>query len=72
MDILIVAGGYAGVACALRLAQRARAQRTPVRIRLIHSEEGLVERIRLHQAAAGQSLPRRALAPCCAARAWSW
>ncbi|MBA2673282.1 FAD-dependent oxidoreductase [Ramlibacter sp.] len=59
MDIVIVGGGYAGVACAARLAHRARAQRTPARIRLINPQPRLIERIRLHQAAAGQPLPER-------------
>ncbi|MES2937690.1 MAG: FAD-dependent oxidoreductase [Pseudomonadota bacterium] len=61
MQIVIVGGGYAGVACAARLAHRARVQRTPVRIRLINPKPVLVERIRLHQAAAGQQLPERRL-----------
>ncbi|HEX7892267.1 MAG TPA: FAD-dependent oxidoreductase [Ramlibacter sp.] len=59
MDIVIIGGGYAGVACALRLAHRARRQGTAARIRLIHPAPVLVERIRLHQAATGQGLRER-------------
>ena len=59
MDIVIVGGGYAGLSCALRLAARARRQGAAARIRLIHPSPVLVERIRLHQVAAGQRLPER-------------
>jgi NADH dehydrogenase FAD-containing subunit len=59
MEIVIVGGGYAGLACAARLAHRARAQRTPARIRLINPRPVLIERIRLHQAATGQALGER-------------
>jgi len=59
MDIVILGGGYAGVACAARLAHRARAQGTPARIRLVNPGPVLVERIRLHQAATGQTLRER-------------
>jgi NADH dehydrogenase len=63
MDILILGGGYAGIACAARLAHRLKAQSTPARIRLVNPGASLVERIRLHQAAAGQDLPERAITP---------
>jgi NADH dehydrogenase FAD-containing subunit len=56
LDIVIVGGGYAGIACALRLAHQARRQGTPARIRLVNPDAMLVERIRLHQAATGQRL----------------
>jgi NADH dehydrogenase len=59
MDIVIAGGGYAGIACATRLARLARENATPVRIRLINPEPVLVERIRLHQAATGQRLRER-------------
>ncbi|HSN20544.1 MAG TPA: FAD-dependent oxidoreductase [Usitatibacter sp.] len=60
MDITVIGGGYAGLSCALRLAWRARKQGTPARIRLLNPRSVLVERIRLHQASAGQRLrPRR-------------
>jgi NADH:ubiquinone reductase (H+-translocating) len=68
MDIVIAGGGYAAIACAARLAHRARTQRTPVRIRLVSPQSSVVERIRLHQAATGQSLHDRRidtlLRPC--------
>ena len=56
MDIVIAGGGYAGIACATRLARQA-----PVgaRIRLINPQPVLTERIRLHQAVAGQPLKER-------------
>lgn len=56
MDIVIAGGGYAGIACATRLA---RENATLARIRLINPEPVLVERIRLHQAATGQRLRER-------------
>jgi NADH dehydrogenase FAD-containing subunit len=59
LEVVVVGGGYAGVSCALRLAHRARAQGTPVRIRVINPMDGFVERIRTHQAASGQHLRRR-------------
>jgi NADH dehydrogenase len=59
MDIVILGGGYAGFACAARLAHRARAEGTPARIRLVNPAPVLVERIRLHQAATGQDLRER-------------
>lgn len=62
MDIVILGGGYAGLACATRLAHRARRQGTPARIRLVNPEGMFVERIRLHQAATGQLLRGRRIA----------
>lgn len=62
MNVAIVGAGYAGVACALRLSHRARRSGLPVRIRLISDRPQLVERIRLHQLAAGQRLRERPLA----------
>lgn len=59
MDIVIAGGGYAGIACATRLARLARENATPARIRLINPDPVLVERIRLHQAATGQRLRER-------------
>lgn len=59
MDIVIIGGGYAGIACATRLARLAGEQRSAARIRLINPTPVLVERIRLHQAATGQRLRDR-------------
>lgn len=59
MDILIVGGGYAGVACATRLGRALRAHGSADRVRLINPAPVLVERIRLHQAATGQPLRER-------------
>jgi NADH dehydrogenase FAD-containing subunit len=52
-DILILGGGYAGVLAALRLARRTRGR---ARITLASGSARFVERIRLHQAAAGSDL----------------
>lgn len=59
MDILIVGGGYAGVTCATRLGRALRAHGSTARVRLINPAPVLVERIRLHQAVAGQPLRER-------------
>lgn len=59
MDILIVGGGYAGVACATRLGRGLRAHGSSARVRLINPAPFLIERIRLHQAATGQPLRER-------------
>ena len=58
--IVVVGGGYAGIACAARLARTAGAA---VQVTLVNASEHFVERIRLHQAVAGQVLPRHALRP---------
>ncbi|KFE68037.1 NAD(P)/FAD-dependent oxidoreductase [Hyalangium minutum] len=59
MRVVILGGGYAGVVCALRLAWQARGQAD---ITLVSASDHFVERIRLHQQAAGQSLVVRELA----------
>jgi NADH dehydrogenase len=59
MRVVILGGGYAGLMCALRLAKRARGQ---VAITLVSARAHFVERIRLHQRAAGQAPVRRELA----------
>lgn len=59
MEILIIGGGYAGMACATRLARRMRRDGTSAQVRLVCPDPVLIERIRLHQRAAGQSLPVR-------------
>lgn len=56
MRVLILGGGYAGVACATRLAHRARKAGKAVDITLLNESDLFVERIRLHQAATGQPL----------------
>jgi NADH dehydrogenase FAD-containing subunit len=53
MNILIIGGGYAGTLAALRLAGKSRGQNA--HITLINASDTFVERIRLHQLAAGQS-----------------
>jgi NADH dehydrogenase len=59
MRIVILGGGYAGIECALRLARRARGQAT---LTLVSASPRFVERIRMHQQAAGQRLKTRELA----------
>ncbi len=57
-DVIIIGGGYAGVAAAMRLAGRSRGQS----ILLVNAAPHFVERIRLHQVASGQTLPQRDIA----------
>jgi len=61
MKVVIVGGGYAGVTCALRLARRARRLGAACDITVVNPTDRFVERIRLHQAVAGQRLPARDL-----------
>ncbi len=51
MTTLILGGGYAGAIAAVRLARRG------VPVTLVDARDGLVERIRLHQMAAGDDIP---------------
>jgi len=53
MKILIIGGGYAGTLAALRLAGKTRGQNA--QITLINASDTFIERIRLHQLAAGQT-----------------
>jgi NADH:ubiquinone reductase (H+-translocating) len=50
-NILILGGGYAGVMTAARIARRA------IPVTLIDARDGMLERIRLHQVAAGDEVP---------------
>lgn len=59
MRVVILGGGYAGLMCGLRLARRTRGQ---VAITLVSASPWFVDRIRLHQRAAGAELGRRELA----------
>jgi NADH dehydrogenase len=59
MRVVILGGGYAGLSCALRLARRTRGQ---VAITLVSASPWFVNRIRLHQTAAGSEQVRQELA----------
>lgn len=61
MNILILGGGYAGLVCATRLARRLAGAPQPAQITLVNTWDRFVERIRLHQMAAGQRLHHRPL-----------
>ncbi|MGQ4362962.1 NAD(P)/FAD-dependent oxidoreductase [Streptomyces sp. SAS_272] len=52
--IVVLGAGYTGLFCAIRLAHRTR--RTSVQITLINPSSRFVERLRMHQIAAGQKL----------------
>ncbi|MEV5436516.1 FAD-dependent oxidoreductase [Streptomyces sp. NPDC052682] len=58
--IIVLGAGYTGASAAGRLARRLR--REDVSITLVNAEPDFVERVRMHQLAAGQDLPRRPLA----------
>ncbi|KZM71002.1 NAD(P)/FAD-dependent oxidoreductase [Nocardia terpenica] len=55
--IVVLGAGYAGLSAARRLARTAPG----TRITVVDARADLVERVRLHQALAGQSIPRRNL-----------
>ncbi|MGW1996505.1 NAD(P)/FAD-dependent oxidoreductase [Embleya sp. NPDC001921] len=57
--VVVLGAGYAGAVTAGRLAKRLH--RDEVEITLVNAEPDFVERIRLHQLASGQDLPRRPL-----------
>lgn len=57
--LLVLGAGYAGLGAARRAARRLR--RTDVEVTLINATDRFVERIRLHQRAAGQALRDRSL-----------
>ncbi|WP_437934642.1 FAD-dependent oxidoreductase [Sorangium sp. So ce341] len=56
--VVVIGGGYAGVAAALRIAGKAARRRVPVSVALVNPSPLFVERIRLHELAAGKA-PRR-------------
>ncbi|WP_043634251.1 NAD(P)/FAD-dependent oxidoreductase [Nonomuraea candida] len=56
MHIVVLGAGYAGLGAAKRAARRLRG--TEVRVTLVNVSDRFVERVRLHQLAAGQELPR--------------
>ena len=57
----MLGAGYAGLRCALRLAWRD----PTAAITVVDARDTLCERVRLHQVAAGQTVPRRPLAELC-------
>ncbi|PTL83396.1 NAD(P)/FAD-dependent oxidoreductase [Vitiosangium sp. GDMCC 1.1324] len=59
MRVVILGGGYAGLICALRLARRTRGQ---VAVTLVSASPWFVDRIRLHERAAGSEPVKRELA----------
>lgn len=61
MRIVILGGGYAGAACALRLGSSIRRHGLKANVTLVNPSRDFIERIRLHQAATGQRLRRRPL-----------
>lgn len=63
MRVVIIGGGYAGVACAARLAHRAREAGRQVPITLINERPHFVERSGCTRRGAGQALRARPLAP---------
>ncbi|GAA2827139.1 NAD(P)/FAD-dependent oxidoreductase [Nonomuraea rubra] len=58
-DILVLGGGYTGVAAAIRVAHRTRS--TGARVTLVNASPRFTERLRLHQTAAGERLADHAL-----------
>lgn len=59
MRVVIIGAGYAGLSCALRLSGRAPRD---TQITLVDAASHFVERIRLHEQAAGKRAPAQALA----------
>lgn len=54
--VIVLGGGYAGTLAALRLAGKSKGQ--AVEVILVNGQDHFVERIRHHQLASGQSLPK--------------
>jgi NADH dehydrogenase FAD-containing subunit len=57
--VIVIGAGYAGLLATVRLAGRVK--RLPVAITLVNESDVFVERVRLHQFAANQSVKRRPL-----------
>jgi NADH dehydrogenase len=57
--IVVLGAGYTGLMCAIRAARRTR--RTGARVTLVNPSGHFVERLRMHQVAAGQQLVDRQL-----------
>ncbi|WP_159943245.1 MULTISPECIES: NAD(P)/FAD-dependent oxidoreductase [unclassified Nocardiopsis] len=55
-DIVVLGAGYAGLAAARRAAHRVRRDRLDARVTLVNAAPDFVERVRLHQVAAGQNV----------------
>jgi NADH dehydrogenase len=53
-EVIVLGGGYAGVMAALRLSRKTRGEN--IRITLVNGADHFVERIRLHQRAANQTV----------------
>jgi NADPH-dependent 2,4-dienoyl-CoA reductase/sulfur reductase-like enzyme len=64
-NVLILGAGYGGLMAALRLSRRAGSQ---VRVTVVNGSYAFVERIRLHQAVCGQTLPVRSISKLLARR----
>jgi NADH dehydrogenase FAD-containing subunit len=56
--VVVIGGGYAGTLAAARLALRAPGH---VRVRLVNASDTFVERVRLHQVAAGRPVARHSI-----------
>lgn len=59
-QIVVIGAGYAGLTAALRVASKARGV---AQVTLINASDTFVERVRLHQSAAGQKLKARRIEP---------
>ncbi|OOC53751.1 MULTISPECIES: NAD(P)/FAD-dependent oxidoreductase [Nocardiopsis] len=55
-DIVVLGAGYAGLAAARRAADNVRRDRLDARVTLVNATADFVERVRLHQVAAGQDV----------------
>lgn len=58
-DILVLGGGYTGIAAAIRVA--VRTQRIGGKVTLVNASARFTERLRLHQTAAGEKLADHSL-----------